>query len=568
MPRTKSSQEQPTYPFLGSRLFPLMLRKGIITPGDKVLHVNLRDSQTPIYLGLNDKGTVVYDGCEYSDLSAAARDAARDLGITTDQKKVMFYNVRYKGGKSIKELKKCLSEDVGPETSMEEDVAGCLVPAAWIPLDSDMPSWREFSKPRASSYSHHTTVDVYEKSMEPRPVDWKVETFEYSGMEDEEEETVAMEAEATVNMGDPRHAHARIHTTESRDDEKDDLVLSLDMHVETSDVISRIESVCVFILECIMDETLPTISCHEDGKKSFGLDSEKSLIRFSRMALVLDKVHEILSDPHGKRITQRDMYYMAKVKDRNIKAPQMMELIQDTAQVLHVPRFAMGLDCRSKGLVYGPLVLGTKDVRDCSTRGFPISGSTMEVLQSDVACSASCIIVIEKETLFQRLVGELGRQSVLQSCLLVTACGYPDLATRVLLHKLAKAYPDIPMVGMFDWNPHGVQILCQYKYGSKKSVESQPFKLGNLHWLGVRSPMIRSVLGGNDCLQDLSLRDRALIRSLKVHLEEHGNSAWLQEIQCMEYAGVKADIESLYGHQTMQDFCDTIQKMIISSQWI
>ena len=37
--------------------------------------------------------------------------------------------------------------------------------------------------------------------------------------------------------------------------------------------------------------------------------------------------------------------------------------------------------------------------------------------------------------------------------------GYPDLATRVLLGRLAKDFPFLLILGLFDWDPHGLQVL-------------------------------------------------------------------------------------------------------------
>eukprot|EP00889_Picochlorum_renovo_P008496 jgi/Picre1/35526/NNA_002987.t1 len=98
-------------------------------------------------------------------------------------------------------------------------------------------------------------------------------------------------------------------------------------------------------------------------------------------------------------------------------------------------------------------------------------------------CRASCILVIEKETMFQRFVQA---SPMLKDCLLVTAKGYPDIATRAFLKKLHDTYPSIPMVGLVDWNPHGLHILAQYKFGSENSPESKEFTLPDLQWLGLR----------------------------------------------------------------------------------
>lgn len=46
------------------------------------------------------------------------------------------------------------------------------------------------------------------------------------------------------------------------------------------------------------------------------------------------------------------------------------------------------------------------------------------------------------------------------------AKGYPDLITRQLLRLFHTKFPEIPMFGLVDADPHGVAIYLTYKYGS------------------------------------------------------------------------------------------------------
>lgn len=80
--------------------------------------------------------------------------------------------------------------------------------------------------------------------------------------------------------------------------------------------------------------------------------------------------------------------------------------------------------------------------------------------------SARYILVIEKDAIFQRLSEDRLYDKL--PCILITAKGMPDLATRVFLHRLHCTAPTLPMLGLVDWNPAGAAILATYKFGNQR----------------------------------------------------------------------------------------------------
>ncbi|KAK9072897.1 hypothetical protein SSX86_009332 [Deinandra increscens subsp. villosa] len=66
--------------------------------------------------------------------------------------------------------------------------------------------------------------------------------------------------------------------------------------------------------------------------------------------------------------------------------------------------------------------------------------------------------------IFQRLVEDRVFNQI--PSILITAKGYPDIATRFLLHRMSREFPEIKILGLVDWNPAGLAILCTFKYGS------------------------------------------------------------------------------------------------------
>jgi meiotic recombination protein SPO11 len=71
--------------------------------------------------------------------------------------------------------------------------------------------------------------------------------------------------------------------------------------------------------------------------------------------------------------------------------------------------------------------------------------------------------VIEKEAVFQRLAEDHFYNLI--PSILITGKGVPDLTTRQLVHKLSTIL-NIPVLGIFDYNPYGVAIWMMYRYGT------------------------------------------------------------------------------------------------------
>jgi hypothetical protein len=132
------------------------------------------------------------------------------------------------------------------------------------------------------------------------------------------------------------------------------------------------------------------------------------------------------------------------------------------------------------------------------------------------------IIVVEKHAVFAHLLrGGLLR---LVHCVLLTAQGYPTHAAHRLLANLHAAVPRAAVVGLVDYNPHGLAILAAYRWPSSvvrrtptpasstadsaacQAKEVLVSKSGSmpenrfcavpaLRWLGVRASHVRRVEG-------------------------------------------------------------------------
>ncbi|KAK2603188.1 hypothetical protein N8I77_009663 [Diaporthe amygdali] len=69
---------------------------------------------------------------------------------------------------------------------------------------------------------------------------------------------------------------------------------------------------------------------------------------------------------------------------------------------------------------------------------------------------------------------------------MVTGKGYADLATLEFLNLVHSARPLIPILGVVDCDPHGIEIMRMYKYGSQSLSHEENARVPGLQWLGVK----------------------------------------------------------------------------------
>ncbi|GKT26963.1 Spo11/DNA topoisomerase VI subunit A like protein [Aduncisulcus paluster] len=85
-------------------------------------------------------------------------------------------------------------------------------------------------------------------------------------------------------------------------------------------------------------------------------------------------------------------------------------------------------------------------------------------LITSISSDASCIIVVEKDTVFQHLF-EAKIVSQLNA-IMVTGRGYPDTVTQSMLYKLTQHLPHLPVFFLVDGDPYGLEIALTYACGT------------------------------------------------------------------------------------------------------
>ncbi|KAI3792373.1 hypothetical protein L2E82_06250 [Cichorium intybus] len=215
------------------------------------------------------------------------------------------------------------------------------------------------------------------------------------------------------------------------------------------------------------------------------LTRENSAKAFIRVWKMMEMCYGILL--LEKKVTQRELFYklLCSSPDYFTSQLQVNQTIQDVVALLRCSRFSLGIMASSRGSIAGRLLLQVPDEEtiDCSTcgsSGYAISGDLNLLEKLVMKTDANYIIVIEKHAIFQRLAEDKVFNQI--PCILITAKGYPDLATRFLLHRMSQAFPEMPIFGLVDWNPAGLAILCTFKYGSI-GMGLEAYRYGNIFFL-------------------------------------------------------------------------------------
>ncbi|VDN27979.1 unnamed protein product, partial [Gongylonema pulchrum] len=194
------------------------------------------------------------------------------------------------------------------------------------------------------------------------------------------------------------------------------------------------------------------------------------------------------------------------------------------------------------GLVIGPLkIVDASSVIDCSVNAVIINDFSHFSLVSP----AQAVLVVEKDATFQKLI-EDGFRSLFPNIILVTGRGYPDNATRILLHKLR----DIPLFGLLDCDPHGIEIAMTYKYGgAKANYALEDRKLPHFQWVGLSRFNLPKFAISDLQFIPLQQREMAKVERLCQRAAALGDITFLTEVllQKMYMDGNKLELEAVSG---------------------
>ena len=286
---------------------------------------------------------------------------------------------------------------------------------------------------------------------------------------------------------------------------------------------------------------------------------------FTSICLVMSFVHQLLLS--NRTTTTREVYYVFVTHFRSQR--ECDGAILDVAKMLGVSRVSLGLSASPKGWFCGSLEITRRGTLPCgkdisgkidgtalpSVQGLPITkewterddkGRTEDGVEILVSSKdARLIVVIEKEGVYNRLSEE--RIFDRFPCILVTGKGFPDLATRALVHALHHEL-ELPVVGICDCNPFGVSVLALYCYaGERMGVDGRMRYSVPIEWIGLRPSDVDGLKSDlpDTVFQKLTALDRKRIASL-LDTDSFLREGDGEEIQLMRERGYKLELEALY----------------------
>eukprot|EP00051_Salpingoeca_urceolata_P013765 m.174200 g.174200 ORF g.174200 m.174200 type:complete len:140 (-) comp17889_c0_seq9:763-1182(-) len=120
-------------------------------------------------------------------------------------------------------------------------------------------------------------------------------------------------------------------------------------------------------------------------------------------------------------------------------------------------RTSLNVVASDRGVVVGRVsFMEDGDLIDCTRMG--VGGKAIPSLVdkiTDIHSDADFVLLVEKDAAFSRLAEDRFYNEY--PCIIVTGKGQPDVATRLFLKKL-KVSLNIPILGLFDSDPHGLKV--------------------------------------------------------------------------------------------------------------
>lgn len=290
----------------------------------------------------------------------------------------------------------------------------------------------------------------------------------------------------------------------------------------------------------------PTCACSYDAPVGTDilclLRKEFHASRLSVLLRVLFVVQQLLQQ--NKHCSKRDIYYM--YPSIFIEQAVVDRAINDICILFKCSRHNLNVVPVAKGLVMGWIrfVEGEKKVY-CITNvnaafSIPVSIETIK----DIVSVAHYILVVEKETVFQRLANDKFCER--NRCIVITGRGYPDVPTRRFLRHLVEQL-HLPAYCLVDSDPYGFDILATYKFGSMQlAYDANLLRVPGIRWLGVFTSDFEEYCLPDYCLLDLSSEDRKKLEGILTRCYLHREAPeWRAELEAMLEKGVKFEIEAL-----------------------
>uniref|UniRef100_A0A669C1C5 DNA topoisomerase (ATP-hydrolyzing) n=1 Tax=Oreochromis niloticus TaxID=8128 RepID=A0A669C1C5_ORENI len=316
--------------------------------------------------------------------------------------------------------------------------------------------------------------------------------------------------------------------------------------MSSQEILNRIESIILEIVTSLSKAEAPVLALPNRSSwanvRYFDLnmlqsvttirsDCPSSVTKFAQILKILSVIYRLVQS--NSYATKRDIYYNNTKLFGSQKAVD--SIVDDISCMLKVPRRSLHVLATSKGLISGDLCYMEEDGTriDCN------SSSTVNIVSS-----AKFVMIIEKDATFQRLLDD-DFCTKLSPCIIITGKGVPDVNSRLMVKRLWDEL-HIPIFALVDADPHGIEIMCIYKYGSvAMSFEAHSLTVPSVMWLGLLPSDLQRLRVPKDALIPLTKRDESKLCSLLERPYLTSQPEWEKEMKLMQQNKVKAEIQSL-----------------------
>nr|XP_027063648.1 meiotic recombination protein SPO11-1-like isoform X1 [Coffea arabica]XP_027127642.1 meiotic recombination protein SPO11-1-like isoform X1 [Coffea arabica] len=279
------------------------------------------------------------------------------------------------------------------------------------------------------------------------------------------------------------------------------------------------------------------------GKELLTLQRECHTRRLDVLLRVLLVVQTLLQqNRHGSK---RDIYYMHPTvfKEQSV----VDRAINDICILLQCSRHNLNVVSVGNGMVMGWLKFSEAGRKfDCINNpntAYPVPVHVEDV-EIDIIGVARYILVVEKESVFQRLAND--SFCTRNRCIVVTGRGYPDVPTRRFLRLLIEKL-HLPAYCLVDCDPYGIDILTTYRFGSMQMAYDAKFLcVPEIRWLGVFPSEVEKYCLPQQCLLPLTREDKTRVEAmlLRCYLRREAPQ-WRFELDLLLSRGLKCEIEAL-----------------------
>lgn len=268
-----------------------------------------------------------------------------------------------------------------------------------------------------------------------------------------------------------------------------------------------------------------------------------------KQALLLHVVAKVLVlIQHDRYMSLRELYYRStEICQRN--PFKLSNVLDDLCCLLGCSRSHLRILTQSKGIVYGDLKFKLKNGEefDCSKQREGTALPTPQFPIVEISSNANFILILEKDSVLQRILSQEASTKFLEEykVIIFTAKGYPDINSRAFLNFLWTRLK-IPMFALTDADPHGMEIVCCYKFGCYTTASEAPYlALPQIRWLGLLPSDVEKHNLPRSKTMRLSIYDSQKMQSLHKRPYLQKRPEWIHQLNILQDMNRKAELEAI-----------------------